>query len=75
MNRDPLVELLARLPQADSDAVRSERVRARCGAALARRRERRRATTAPGVWQILAGLGCVYVAEVIRQAVLLYGLL
>ena len=75
MNRDPLVELVARLPQADSDPVRAERVRARCGAALARRREKTRSTAAPGPWQLLAGLGCVYVAELIRQAVLLYGLL
>ena len=76
MIEDPVLRLIARLPHAESDAVRSERVRARCHEALARRRRREssRPTPPSRFWPFVAALGCVYVAEVIRQALRLYGI-
>lgn len=71
---DPLLRMLANLPQADSDPVRAARVRARCRGALTaaprggpQRRGPRRTRT------LLAALAAVYSLEVARQALLLLG--
>ncbi len=77
MTDDPLLQLIARLPQAESDTARAERVRVRCRTALVRERQRAeaRATSASGLWPAVAILGCAYATEAIRQALRLYGLL
>ena len=78
MTEDTLLRLIARLPDADSDSLRAEHVRARCHAALARQRrqqEELRSTRASGLWPLAAVLGGVYITETIRQALLLYGIL
>jgi hypothetical protein len=77
MTNDGLLELLARLPEAHPDADRSARVRARCRAVLVRPRKRSRPRPAPAdrLWPAVVVLSGIYVAEGIRQALLLYGLL
>ena len=77
MTDDGLLELLARLPEAVPDADRSARVRARCGAVLVRPRKPSRPRPAPanGLWPVVVVLSGIYVAEGIRQALLLYGIL
>ena len=77
MTDDGLLELLARLPQADPDADRSARVRARCLAVLVRPRKpsRPRRAAADRLWPAVVVLSGIYVAEGIRQALLLYGVL
>jgi hypothetical protein len=77
MTDDGLHELLARLPQAEPDADRSARVRARCRAVLVRPRRRSRPRQAPAdrLWPAVVVLSGIYVAEGIRQALLLYGIL
>jgi hypothetical protein len=73
---DPLLRLLAHLPQAEPDRARAARVRMRCHAALVRGQQSRaprlrgrrfRAT-------LLAGLGGVYLIETVRQALLVLGM-
>jgi hypothetical protein len=75
---DPLLAMVARLPQAEPDARRAARVRTRCHAALARREARRAPkppATATRIWEpALAGLCLVYLGEVIRQALRLYSM-
>jgi hypothetical protein len=78
MTEDSLLRLIARLPGADSDSLRAERVRARCHAALARQRrqqEELRSARASGLWPLAAALGGVYITEMIRQTLLFYGIL
>jgi len=84
---DPLLELLDGLPSARLDPSRSDRIRARCHAALVlgRRsaereggRERRR-VIAPartvGRWPpVVMGLGGLYLGAVLQQVLALYGL-
>jgi len=85
---DPLLELLDGLPSATLDDSRADRIRARCHAALAlglqsaeregareRRRVTRQARTIRRWPPIVAGLGGLYLTEVLHQALALYGLL
>jgi len=74
---DPLSQLLADLPHAEPDLGRSDRVRSRCRDILARQRPRsvKRRSVHP-IWEpLVAGLGGLYLAEVIREALQLSGLL
>jgi hypothetical protein len=73
---DSILEALARLPGADSDSQRAERVRARCRARLARsqpaadgaRRARARQT-----WErVVLGIGAAYLAGIVQEALHLY---
>ena len=75
---EPLLRRLATLPSAEPDPVRAARVRAKCHAALARRRPRRSARRhhAAFVWEpLVAGLGGLYLTETIRQVLHAYGVL
>jgi hypothetical protein len=75
---DPILRQLARLPVAAPDAARSERVRARCAAALTRRHPSPvpvapAAGVRPLAWLTLVGGLCVvYLAVVIGDALRLY---
>ena len=72
---DPLLRMLANLPQAEADRDRAARVRARCHTALARgKRRAARRSRRPRIWEtLLAGLAGVYLIETVRQALLLLG--
>jgi len=77
---DPLTRL-ADLPSAEPDPARAERIRARCRARLARQAPRAPAPRrAPGgaaipLWQpLIVVLGVGYMAEVILEALRVYGL-
>jgi hypothetical protein len=74
---DPTSRLLADLPPAEPHHARSERVRSRCHAVLAAHRSRavtRR--TARRLWEpLVAGLGGMYVAGVMLEALRVYGVL
>ena len=73
---DPLSRILAGLPSAEPDPVRADRVRARCRATLARRQPHPQPRRVTGFWApLVAGLAGVYLTEVIRQALHLYGVL
>ena len=85
---DPLLQLLDGLPSARLDPSRGDRIRARCHAALVlgRRsaereggRERRRATSPVRTgrrWpSLVAGLGVLYLGEVLHQAFAIYGVM
>jgi hypothetical protein len=77
--KDSLLRQLANLPAAEPDARRTERIRVRCHARLAQRprsvRPVRRPRGLARVWRPLAaGLGGVYLTEVIRQVLRLYGI-
>jgi hypothetical protein len=75
---DPLLRMLADLPSAQPDPERSARLRARCLSRLERRRRSRRERPrgSGGYWQpLVAGLGGVYLTEVIRQALRFYAIL
>jgi hypothetical protein len=73
---DPLLRLLHDLPQATPDLSRSDRVRARCHAALAHRP--RRITPyidLADLWTPIAvGFGGLYLTEVLQRALAIYGL-
>ena len=74
---DPLLGMLANLPQAEPDLARAERVRRRCHAILATRRKPRASRPGEGMRleeTLLAGLGAVYLVETVRQALLLIGI-
>jgi hypothetical protein len=74
---DPLLELLDGLPSATLDASRADRIRARCHAALVRRR--RRLPTPPRLarnWPpIVVGVGGLYLTAVLQQVLAFYGLM
>ena len=75
---DPLLRMLAALPQGEPDPDRAAHVRATCHAVLERRRVRRSAqpTGAARPWElVVAGLGGIYLTETLRQALLFYGVL
>lgn len=76
---DPLLRMLADLPQAEPHPARAARVRVACHAALARRRPHppvRSGRRATRIWEpVVAGLGGIYLTETLRQALHLYGLL
>ena len=73
---DSLSELLADLPQAEPNAARSDRLRSRCHTVLAKHRPRsseRRAV--PRLWErLVVGLGGLYIAGAIREALQVYGM-
>jgi hypothetical protein len=74
---DPLLRMLASLPQAEPDRGRAARVRTRCHIALARGRRPRAPRRSAGRrlrGTLLAGLGGLYLMETVRQALLLSGL-
>ena len=80
---EPLMQLLAELPSAEPDLAGTERIRLRCRAQLARQarhasaaRRRSAGHDRPvSVWQpLIAVLGIAYLAEVIVQALRVYGL-
>ncbi len=74
---DSWFQLLADLPHAKPDPRRSDRVRSRCHNVLARQRPRSvERRTVHRMWEpLVAGLGGLYFAEVIREALQLSGLL
>jgi hypothetical protein len=76
---DPLLRMLADLPSADPDPLRGARVRARCRSQLERRQRSSREPSHSGaarLWQpIIAGLSGIYLVEVIREALRVYGIL
>ena len=67
--------LLGELPQAESDHARSRRLRSRCHAVLAHHRARavvRRPVRR--LWEpVVVGMGCLYFAGIIREALRVYG--
>jgi hypothetical protein len=68
---DPLIRMLADLPQDQPDPVRSARVRARCHAALVRRgqtRARRQKSVRQLRNAMLGALGAIYLIETFRIA-------
>jgi hypothetical protein len=73
---DPLLELLERLPAGRLDASRADRIRTRCHAALTH--ERRRTIGPPPTvrrWPlVVVGLGGLYLTEVARTVLSVYGL-
>lgn len=73
---DPLLRMLANLPQAEPDRARAARVRMRCHAALARgqRRRARRSRGPRRTDALLSALGAAYLIETVRQALLLLGI-
>ena len=79
---EPLIRLLAELPAAEPDAARSERMRMRCRARLARQATRASTSYAAvprgrtvQVWQpLIVVLGVAYLTEVILHALRVYGL-
>jgi hypothetical protein len=77
MTSDPWLRTLERLPRAQPDAARAERVRARCHAALARQHVRpRQQPRTMRAWEpaVVVGLCVLYLAQVVAQAMHLYGL-
>jgi hypothetical protein len=86
---DSLSRLLGELPQAQPDRARSARLRSRCHTMLADQRAQAvRQTMPPGLrhsavglrraspWQweaVVLGIGCLYFAGVIREALQVYG--
>jgi len=74
---DQLSQLLADLPNDEPNEARADRIRSRCHAVLARRRQPRfGALTRGRVWEpMVAGLGGVYLAAIIVFALGLYGVL
>jgi hypothetical protein len=78
---DSLIRRLGELPAAEPDISRAEHIRKRCHAQLARHERRSLVSSLPTrermapVWQsLIAVLGFVYLAEVIRFALGVYGL-
>ena len=78
---DPIVALGC-LPAHEPDRRSSERVRARCQAALARRKRRLERAEDPTAWRwrralepaLAAGVSVPFLLEVMRRALELYGL-
>lgn len=72
---DPLLELLDGLPSATLDASRADRIRVRCHAAFVRQRRRviGPSRTVRHWPRMVVGLGGLYLAEVVHQALALYG--
>jgi hypothetical protein len=71
---ESLYRSLAELPQAESEQARSDRLRARCHTMLAKQRARAAAPrTVRRLWEpVVVGMGCLYVAGVIREAMQVY---
>jgi hypothetical protein len=67
--------MLEKLPSAEYDRARADRVRARCRAVLERsRRPPRRSRVQRVAETALAGLGAIYLVEGIRLALLMFGI-
>jgi hypothetical protein len=81
IREDPVMEAFARLPVIEPDPRRAERVRARCHGAMGQRQWAEKLparATSPFSWRrlepaLLAGVCAVYLFEVLRRALLLYG--
>jgi hypothetical protein len=78
---DSLIRMLGELPAAEPDGRRTDYIRKRCHARLARHRRRRLISSTPTaermapVWQsLIAALGFAYLTVVIRFALAVYGL-
>jgi len=78
---DSLIRRLGELPAAEPDVARADHIRTRCHARLARHKRRNPVASTPAggrmspVWQLaIAVLGFVYLTEVIRFALAVYGL-
>lgn len=73
---DPLLQLLDGLPSARLDPDRADRIRTRCHAALVQHRNlASRPARTVGRWPPIAvGLGGLYLTEVLRQVLALYGI-
>ena len=78
---EPLIRRLGELPAAEPDITRTEHIRRRCHAHLARHKRRSLVSSTPAggrmapVWQsLIAVLGIVYLTQVIRFALEVYGL-
>ena len=74
---DPLLTLLENLPPGRPDPSRADRIRVRCHAALVRERRRmpRQVPTVRRWPPIAVALGGLYLTEVVRQALAVYGLM
>jgi hypothetical protein len=74
---DPLLQLLDSLPSARLDPSRADRIRTRCHAALVHERRRVTGTARTGRrWPpIVAGLGGLYLTEVLHQVLAIYGVM
>jgi hypothetical protein len=78
---EPLTRLLAELPPIDPDPARTERIRVRCRAVMARQAPRASASPAADprggalqLWQpLIVVLSVAYLTEVIVQAIRVYG--
>jgi hypothetical protein len=74
---DPLLDLVARLPQATMAPDRARRSQARCHRVLVRRAKTAATRERPLPWQAwsraLVGLVVVYLTEAVRQALRVYG--
>jgi hypothetical protein len=79
MSADSLLRVLERLPRSEPNPARAARVRARCHAVLASqqpRRQRPKRGVGSGIWEpALVGLCLVYLSDVVRQALQLFGVL
>jgi len=78
---DSLIRRLGELPGAEPDVARADHIRTRCHARLARQKRRNPVASTPArgrmapAWQLaIAVLGFVYLTEVIRFALAVYGL-
>jgi hypothetical protein len=78
---DSLIRRLGELPAAEPDVARADHIRTRCHARLARQKRRNPVASTPAggrmapAWQLaIAVLGFVYLTEVIRFALAVYGL-
>ena len=71
---ESLSRLLGELPQTESDQARADRLRARCHGVLANQRSRAAARQARRrLWEpVVVGVGCLYFAGVIREALRVY---
>jgi hypothetical protein len=74
---DPLLQMLDDLHAARIDPSRGQRIRARCHAALLRERRRVPRPARQGRrWPpVIAGLGGLYLTEVVHQVLAIYGVL
>ena len=80
LRKDPHLQLLATLPLHEPDRRRWERVRSRCHARIAAGRRAGISAAAGCRWlrvlepALVAGVSVVFLSEVVRRALLLYGL-
>jgi hypothetical protein len=72
---ESLSRLIGELPRAESDRARADRLRSRCHTLLANQRARAAARQAVRrSWEpVVVGMGCLYFAGVLREALRVYG--